>query len=147
MHAHRGRDDVADPLTQIAQLLLALDGLAEHAELVATEPGDEIAGAYPDAKAATELNQHAVARVVPERVVDLLEAVEIEEQHPGDGAVTRRSPESLLAHLEEHRPVGQARERVVARLVLEAMLGALQLGDVVGDRRDQHELSVLTVRL
>ena len=53
----------------------------QHAELVAAEPGDQ--ALRPDRlhQARPEVAQHHVAVVVPERVVDLLETVEVHQHH------------------------------------------------------------------
>ena len=49
-------------------------------ELVAAEPGERVLFAQQRAQARADLAQHLVARVVAERVVELLEAVEVDEQ-------------------------------------------------------------------
>ena len=58
-----------------------------------------------------------------ERVVDGLEAVEVEEEHRGAAArpAPARAAQRLLEPVEEQRAVGQAGERVVQRVVLEAL--------------------------
>jgi hypothetical protein len=55
----------------------------QHDELVSAEPGDDAAGADAGFQAAAGLTQQFVAVVVPEGVVDLLEAVEVDEDQPG----------------------------------------------------------------
>jgi hypothetical protein len=64
---------------------------------------------------------------VAERVVDLLEAVDVEEQHDdrrtGAPAAIQRHPQPV----QEERAVGQPGERVVQRLLGEHDLGALAL--------------------
>ena len=52
-------------------------GADEH-ELVAAEPGEQVAGAGDAADAARDLDEHLVAGGVPERVVDELEVVEVD---------------------------------------------------------------------
>ena len=53
----------------------------EHRELVAAEPGGEILGADRAGQAAGELGEQLVAGAVPPRVVDRLEAVEVEVEN------------------------------------------------------------------
>ena len=61
---------------------VALDHvLGDHHELVAAQPGQDVGGAQPVAQAPRHDLQHLVADVVAQRVVDGLEAVEVDEQH------------------------------------------------------------------
>ena len=55
-------------------------GRQQDRELVAAEAGDGVAVADAVLQAPGELDQQQIADVVAERVVDLLEAVEIEQQ-------------------------------------------------------------------
>ena len=56
-------------------------------ELVAAEPADGVAGADRAAQPGGDLPQQLVAGRVAERVVDLLEAVEVAEEDAEVGAV------------------------------------------------------------
>ena len=74
------------------------------------------------AQARPSCDQQLVAGVVAEAVVDDLEPVEVEEQHGqtcrgGDGPGQRQ-----LQELDEQHPVRQPGQRVVLRLVGEAVL-------------------------
>ncbi len=53
----------------------------EHRELVAAEPSGEILGAARTGQAAGELAEELVTGAVPPRVVDRLEAVEVEVEN------------------------------------------------------------------
>ena len=75
----------------------------------------------------------------PIGVVDGLEAVEVEEEHRDGGAFAFGACEGLLAELLEHVPVGEPRQRVVRRLVLELGLRPLQLADVVARSRKRTQ--------
>ena len=59
-------------------------------------------------------------------VIDELEIVEVAEQHRNARAGTTRPGGSHLHAVEEQRPVGQSRERVVVGLVLELRLAVTQ---------------------
>ena len=87
------------------------------AELVAAEPGDGVLGAEPLGDPSTDLLEELVARLVPERVVDLLEAVEVEQQRGRDRSVAQRLPRDLVEPVGEKRAVGEVGEDVVQRLV------------------------------
>ena len=105
----------------------------EHdGELVAAEARDHRLVRARGAAAAAHLAQQLVADVVAEGVVDLLEPVEVHEQH-GRGAGGLQAPfEALL----EVQPVGQPGQRVVQGQVLGLLGGAADPLDqrVVGQR-------------
>ena len=92
--------------------VVALELAAEHGELVAAEAGRHVAGSHRAAEGLRDRDQHGIADRVPVGVVDLLEAVEVEEQHRG-GPVTRRHV--LLERLGEPDAVGQPGEAVDRR--------------------------------
>ena len=61
-------------------LRLVLEADAEDGELVAAEAGDEVGVAHGGLEPLRDLDQQAVAGLVPEAVVDDLEVVEVEEE-------------------------------------------------------------------
>ena len=69
-----------------------------------------------------------------ERVVDRLEAVEVEHQDRERLAVTGHARQRLVHLLHEQRPIGEAGQGVVARHVRKLGLDALLRGDVLMDR-------------
>ena len=70
-------------------------------------------------------------------VVDELEAVDVEEQHgTADGWIACGALHDLVDPVHEQRPVGEPRERVVERVVLELQLGRPLVGDVRHGTRD-----------
>ena len=122
--------------------------VADDAELVAAEARDRVARAQHLGEPPGQQAQQLVAGAVAERVVDELEAVEVEEQHgdrrPAARAVVERQREAV----HEQRAVRQAGQRVVQRLAAHLLLGAaaldgvgqhvrggLQEGDLVGRER------------
>ena len=73
-------------------------GVADDDELVAAGAGDEVAGTQMTANRLRGVNEHRVAGRMAERVVDLLEAVEVDlqQRHPAArigaaGGVLRRA--------------------------------------------------------
>ena len=108
------------------------DVLEQHGELVAAEPRDGVAGAQRGRDAPGERDQQVVADRVAEAVVDELEAVDVQEQHRAAGLRDRAATRCRiwLTPVHEQGPVGQAGERVVQRVVLEAQLGDAAVGDV-----------------
>ena len=128
--------DLGDALGDLERLLVGLD-LGQHDELVAAQARHGVGGAHDLGQARADLDQQLVAGLVAERVVDRLEAVDVEQQHGHAEAEARGAAEGVLDAVEEQRAVGQAGERVVQRLVAHDRLRALAVerrGQQVGDR-------------
>ena len=107
--------------------------VGEHdRELVAAEPGQRVALAQRAAEALGDDLEQLVAVVVPERVVDLLEAVEVDEQHR-DRAVRAHALDRALDALVEERAVRQPGEGVVEGEVAQPPRRA-------GDDPEQHRV-------
>ena len=133
---------------------LGRDPLEDEDELVAAEAGDLVARPAERPEEARELDEDGVARRVPERVVDDLEVVQVEEdERPGRPAAGSR--DDALEALLDRAAVPQVRERVVQGEVADPLLGLPPLGDVLlhrdevadravgpGDRRDRLLLDV-----
>ena len=73
------------------------------------------------AQALGRFDEQHVAGGVAEAVVDLLEAVEVEEQHGEAGPVAAGDEQAGVGVLEEHRAVGEAGEGVVGGQVMDAL--------------------------
>jgi hypothetical protein len=67
---------------------------------------------------------------VAQRVVDDLEAVEVEKDDGHPALAPARAAQRLAEAVEEQRAIGQPGEPVVQGAVGELQLGALALGDV-----------------
>ena len=80
-----------------------------------------------------DLGQHLVAARVPERVVDELEPVEVDEQHRGVRLHAATARERVLQAVDEHHAVAQAGELVVRGAVAQLLLRVDHLGHV-GER-------------
>ena len=117
------------PLGERGRVGLA-PALDEHGELVAAEARHGVARARGRAEAARHLQQHLVADVVPEAVVDLLEPVEVDEQQRDRCARALPARQRLLEPVAEERAVGEAGEAVVERLPRELLLERDPLADV-----------------
>ena len=89
-------------------------------------------------RSATEVSS-AVADRMAERIVDLLELVEIDEQH-GAAVERARRAQRVLELVVEEGAVRQAGDGVEARHVVDLGLGGLALGDVLDDH---HGAAVL----
>ena len=134
LHRHRLRQLVDDLLRHLRDVRGALHLGQHHHELVAADAADGVADAQLLHQAQRHFLQQHVADGVAERVVDGLEAVEVDEHHRGLLAVAVGQRERLLQAVLQQAPVGQAGERVVVGEVLGARVGLLQLDGALGDR-------------
>ena len=126
---------VDDAPRQHGGVLGRMDVLLEHDELVAAEAGDEILRTEHLAQAVCHRAQQLVAAGMAERVVDLLELVEVDEQqrrHLLGAALAGQQAADLVAEID---PVRQRGQFVVARQMRDARLGVAPLGDVL----EQHD--------
>jgi hypothetical protein len=96
----------------------------EHGELVAAEAGEEVAAAQHLAQAMGDLDQEPVALLVAERVVDLLEAIEVDQQQRRERAHALGARERALPLPMQGCAVRQVGEPVVGRLVAQPARGA-----------------------
>src|SRR5205807_7576479 len=90
--------------------------LEQHGELVAAESREGVAGPAGVLEALRDLLEELIAGVVAERVVDLLEAVEVDQQH---GERVRRAlgpRERLVEPVAEERAVREPGQPVVEGL-------------------------------
>src|SRR5262249_33827662 len=109
---HRILERVADQLDRPLDIDLTIDP-NHDAELVPTEPGNDILVADRVRQSRRELAEKRVAARMTERVVYLLEAVEVDEQDRDLRSTTRRLLELLRQPLAEEVPVGKRRQAVV----------------------------------
>ena len=104
-------------------------------ELVAAHARDGVGLAHQRAQPVGHHLQQLVAGGMAQRVVDVLEVVEV-EQVDRHHLAALDARERLLEPLVEQHAVGQVGQRVVQRHVRDLGLGAALLGDVLvrGDR-------------
>ena len=90
-------------------------------------------------EAVRDLLQQAVARVVAERVVDLLEVVEVDQHHGRGDVRAAAGGDRLLDAVAEERAVGEPGQRVVQRLVLLRDRGAAAAVDREERQQQQQQ--------
>ncbi len=108
-------------------------------ELVAAEAGHQVALAQNARQPLRDLGEQPVAGRVPERVVDDLEVVEVDERDRNLTALSAAPLDRLAEPVHEDRAVRQVGEEVVLGAVFELGLGQLALRDVDALR---HEVRV-----
>ena len=115
------RKRISDPVGHV-QCVRRIRGYVEDdAELVAAEPRQRVHGPQDARQSRADLAEQGVAALVPEGVVQILETVEVDDQH-GDPAARAAAPaDRLLDPLLEQAAIRQPREvvgdRLTARLV------------------------------
>ena len=112
-------------------LFARIDVLLEHHELVAAEAGHEIFRPQHGAQAIGDGAEQVVAARMAQRVVDLLELIEVDEQQRREMALPVRHLQQPLDLVAEIDPVGQLRELVIAGQMADAGLRIAPLGDVL----------------
>ena len=126
----------------------------QHRELVAAEARGHVPGPHARLDALGDGREQPVAGRVPQRVVDVLEVVEVEEQDDRHAA-RRRVLDRGVDLLGEQAAVGEAGQRVVVGLEPELLLEPRQLrqrllelavlerdGRLVGERLEQPQVVV-----
>ena len=99
----------------------AFDGGVERhqdGELVAADAGHELGLGGAGLQARADLAQEPVAGVVAERVVELLEVVEVDQQQRELGLGGARGGRGLVEAGEQLAAVGETRQRIVQGVVL-----------------------------
>ena len=102
-----------------------LEVLDHDQKLVPAQARERVLVAQAAAQAGRDRLDQLVARGVPQAVVDVLEAVEIDEQHADPAAVAARLLDRMLQPRLHQQPVRQVGQRVVVRQMLELLLRAL----------------------
>ena len=126
--ADRLEHALGDALRGVAVGVAQQDG-----ELVAAEAGDHVGLADAVVQRAADGADDLVAGLVAARVVDVLEAVEVEQEDRALAAVARGVGDVLGELLVEAAAVEELRQRVVVGQVLQLVLEALALRDVADD--------------
>ena len=110
------RSAVEDPLGDLDGGGAAVVFDDHDRELVAAEAGDQVVGPDAVVESGGQLDEKRVAAFVTERVVDVLEVVDVDEEHAflAGSAVAARA-ERCGQSFGQRRPVRQSGERVVGR--------------------------------
>src|SRR6185437_8635411 len=138
--ANRGDNASSDRLQRIR--IRRADG--DDGEFIAAEPGDEIVAAQDAAQPLRHVEDELVADRVAERVVDVLEVVEIDVEHRGRWTAAAHFGDHGFQPLAEIDAVRQAAERIVhgemAQLrfaVGQRFGGAAHVSDHQGDEQGE----------
>ena len=141
----RRLERAAQALGDLPRLVGAREVLEQDGELVAAEPRGGVLGAQAARQSLRGRAQQLVADRVAEAVVDRLEVVEIDEDHRELAVVAPAARERQRQAILEQRPVGEAGEVVVERLVAELLLERDAIGDVAEVEQDPVDQRIADV--
>ena len=99
----------------------------DDGELVAAEARHRVATADAAGQAPRRQFQQLVAGHVPKRVVDVAEAVEIDQEH-GDAGSLRQSAQRITQPLDQQQAVRKPGQSVMLRHMGDGVVLALELG-------------------
>ena len=114
-------------------------------ELIAADAGHHVAVADALGKQVRDLDQRFVARPVPERVVDHLEPVDVDEQHRRPDPVTVDSRNQPLQLAHEAAPIRKIDQRIQMRQLVELLNALLQPGHLAPQRTDLFDQPVTII--
>nr|WP_239002945.1 hypothetical protein [Rhodovastum atsumiense] len=127
LQLERRAERLDHPAGQAGSVLRLVHVGLDDGELVATEPRQRVGLAQQLLQSGGNGAQQRVAHRMAERVVDFLEAVEVDQ---ADGAAPATTRQRLVQPLAEQHPVGQAGQRVVVGEMRDMGIGLAALGDV-----------------
>ena len=107
--AHRGDDASGDRLQRIG--VRRADG--QNGKFIAAEPGDEIVATHHMTETLGDRENEFVADMMAERIVDVLEMVEVDEEDRRGRTAAPHFADQPLQALAEIDAVGQAADRIV----------------------------------
>ena len=123
-HAGQGTDQLVGHQRGLQRRVLAF----EHAnELVAAQASQQIAAPQVRSQATRHFDQQVVTDRVPERVIDLLELIKVQEEHSQLPLLALRLGDGITQMVIAQQAVGQASQRVVMCQMLEPGQGGAQL--------------------
>ena len=148
VHLQRPAERQQDFTRHAFHRLQAADVLEDHGELVAAQARHRVRSAEGRLQSGSRGLEQAVAGRMAERIVDVLEPVQVEEQHRHPGFLATRADDGPAEALGQQRPVRQAGQGVVVGQVAQFLLGALPVGDVVdhGDEVTAHAQRIAHLR-
>ncbi len=113
----------------------------DHRELVPAQARHRVGLAHAGSDAARGVDQQNVALLVSERVVDLLEVVQVDEQDRDVQLIALGLGDVVRQPVMEHAPVGQLGQRVEVGLLPDQHFRLLLLGHVLDHAKMQRRAS------
>ncbi len=136
--AERRREGVEDLLGHLGRALRAFDPGQQEQEVVTAQPGHGIATAHRRDETFADRAQDVIAARQPERVVDQLEAVEIQDHDRQLLLAPARPLDRLVQTVVEQQAIGQAGQRIVVGEIADRLLGVPADRDVPDGQDIKH---------
>jgi hypothetical protein len=114
-----------------------------HREFVAAQPADAPAVPGDDFQPLCDFLQQLVANPVAHRVIDQLEAIEIDQQERAFGFSKQAAEQSLLQQFANQQPVGDAGQRIGAGGADCIFTGQPQRRNLRGDPAPADDLATI----
>ena len=99
-------------------------------EFVTPQPADPAGRTDPAFKPLCHLFEQLVAGGMPQRIVDLFEPVEIDQEHRAGALSHLRRDQDLFERLRHEKPVGQSGQRIEMGQARHMLLRAASLGQI-----------------
>ncbi|MNQ63770.1 hypothetical protein D3C85_781630 [compost metagenome] len=112
-------------------------------ELISAQPGHCVALAYAAGEAQSDLPQQHVAPVMPQRIVQHLEVIQVDEYDRARMQAAGAGRQHVLQSVQHEPPVGQPGQLIVEGQALHLLLGDLAVGDVGIDRENGLRLAII----
>ena len=107
----------------------------QYDKFIAAQAGHRVFLADAAFQAGGDHLQHGIAEGVAERIVDVLEVVEVEKQQRTAQVVALEQGNLLAQAVHQQGAIGQVGQGVVVGQVLDLCLGLLEVADVAGDQQ------------
>jgi hypothetical protein len=121
------------PVRHVFQLVHVGQAADDESELVAAKPRHRVPAAHHLAQALGDDDEQLVTRGMAEVIVDLLEAVQVHEDHRQQLVVAFGQAAGLLQPFGQQLAVGQFREGVEMGQPFQLFLGAAELAEIGKD--------------
>src|ERR1039458_9671331 len=109
---------------------LVVDLTGDHCELVASDPGDGVCVSRHRLNSPSGLGEDEITQLVTEPVVDMLEIVEVDDDHSQFPPGVPRVHQGFVEALVEQTSVGKTGQLVMETTLPKGFLPDLELGDV-----------------
>ena len=129
-------DRLQNAVGHVDGVFVARDARLQDREFVAAKAGDRVGVTHDRTQPVGDLDEELVADLVTQPVVDVLEAVEIDEVERERAVAAARAGDLTAQAVGQQRAVRQICQDVVVRHVEEVILRALAVGDV--ERGGEH---------
>ncbi len=110
--------------------------MEQEDELVSPQPRRRIRSPETVPDPLCDADQHLVAEIVAQRIIDLLEAVQIDENHGKGLVLSFAQADRMIDALVQQHPVGQAGQGVA----IGQFLDALHRGHLLGEILEKHDV-------